>query len=1283
VCLFACLLVAFGERRSGFGSDESLNNLGGGSASSGSGGMAGFYRLRPSASEELAPLLEKTSQREPSFRSSPRPSATKGENSQSHGAEHIVRWIVLSWFNPERNEEMVPRKLPSSRGGEEGSEASDDVVGANASIKLLSEEDDYKSPVSQILAFLTASPHTTTGPPSPIPASTEDNTSASTAAARLRSMMEGSPSAEELEKQRKSEEKAKAEEEEFLAACKAYDEMVTGKSQNLGNENRSRSLSDVSRNDRPRSFQASPLLAPTPKEWDAAGTSFLGGQLTLARNVNPMSRNTAGGRPPTAPTPFGRHQLRTSQSMMSLSGMSSRSPALHGLSGPMPLSSIAMPGSAGSAPKRGKYVSPMMLPSNNPPASPPEDFSLDYPTGNQQQQQKQQRSNMVPSSSAERLALAAVDISSDSDNSPSSHGGTPPQYNSTDGSRNSSSSSLQDFITYEGNSSSSLSSQTGMSRSASGSFYGGGHHGGKRRVHRGANPFRPSVLRLQHDAEKRGDHVPAWRRRWANVYTPDAEHSYETADVAKWQSDQGVNWQSLSTPAILPLSAKEKMASIEADLVFKNDRGEQKYLDMPHTATYPPGTYASVHELLIELVCQRLLHDFQIITPATKSESATSTTSWGGNDGSTPRPAWFNPTSSVSKTEALPEQNEFLMSKGPYYHRLVASQDGSCSVSITRYVPSKLKYDKPTEYNYEVWHGQERHYSQRTQSFAAQDYSSMAGLKWDRLDECIAACSVADLRLEEISVTKASTKRLSLVPRNPWEENANTDATGDAQEAMPQVASLSDLERMASIASQGSNSSTSSSTAGGGALSFKVWQDKTRSSFKAFIRAVDELGKMDAESVAAAHADIDEDDVPASHRVDIDVKRSTTRGDSQNDVHEWGWATYDKHFDPLRAWRLDVCWVSWVGVKVAEFLQRLASRARAHGFLLLEMPVDGNAVTGDAGNTLSPAPSSLVCATAFGRRLVEHKLMHQPRAEQLNGTALGFRYDRRLPLTMRMPSRSKAPATGSGGGGSSGSSSGSMMDQSSSPSQLSPWSGPHSSLPHLPALRVRRHLLAMDPRDEDEDAEQLLIAAHQRLSLALLGYARNVSVSLDSKWATAASDNSATLRNAPYNTLAVAVHTCWSRCRTPWDLAHWRRWDPIRHIADAIPKACDTETTRRAIRDINQPGGPSWARERRLLHESMPMQFLHESGGALVGSGRCGSNEKLNRTVRWVDLTTGGSTGRGARARGGSTAAATSGVAEARDALVEAVQAVNICAAIVDEAIESTFEIIVTSETKL
>jgi hypothetical protein len=152
--------------------------------------------------------------------------------------------------------------------------------------------------------------------------------------------------------------------------------------------------------------------------------------------------------------------------------------------------------------------------------------------------------------------------------------------------------------------------------------------------------------------------------------------------------------------------------AVEANLIAENERGENKYSTTLHTVTNPPGTYSSTQELLIELVCQRLLHDFQIVKSDSKSSAnsnhpaptssfsrdwggtgTASGTGMGGGGGGvkTARQAWASAGQHVRAQLGGITQMKYLLSKGAYYHRLEASEDGSHSVSITRYVPTKLR----------------------------------------------------------------------------------------------------------------------------------------------------------------------------------------------------------------------------------------------------------------------------------------------------------------------------------------------------------------------------------------------------------------------------------------------------------------------------------------------------------------------------------------------------------------------------------------------------------------
>lgn len=111
------------------------------------------------------------------------------------------------------------------------------------------------------------------------------------------------------------------------------------------------------------------------------------------------------------------------------------------------------------------------------------------------------------------------------------------------------------------------------------------------------------------------------------------------------------------------------------------------------------------------------------------------------------------------------------------------------------------------------------------------------------------------------------------------------------------------------------------------------------------------------------------------------------------DGAEWGWVIYDASFSPGRSsFRFQLCWVDWEGTKVSEFLGRLMSRSRAHGFVLRELPTG---IDGAAGNR-HPSPYAaeefdLVFPTSELRALAEARLTLD----------FGFCYDRLLQWPMR------------------------------------------------------------------------------------------------------------------------------------------------------------------------------------------------------------------------------------------------------------------------------------------
>jgi hypothetical protein len=151
--------------------------------------------------------------------------------------------------------------------------------------------------------------------------------------------------------------------------------------------------------------------------------------------------------------------------------------------------------------------------------------------------------------------------------------------------------------------------------------------------------------------------TPNWRNRWSHVYTPGYQSGVHTQYEVALPLEAGVNWVSLCTPAILPVTTAFEPK--ELDL-------QQKYLEYSYVTSNigfedddgpePLDAYRDLAKLLQELVCQRLLHDFQIIKP-----DASAALSSRGR--------------SVSTVLESPHrqpcgQTSYFMSKGNYYHRL-------------------------------------------------------------------------------------------------------------------------------------------------------------------------------------------------------------------------------------------------------------------------------------------------------------------------------------------------------------------------------------------------------------------------------------------------------------------------------------------------------------------------------------------------------------------------------------------------------------------------------------
>ncbi|KAG2763975.1 hypothetical protein PC129_g8064 [Phytophthora cactorum] len=212
------------------------------------------------------------------------------------------------------------------------------------------------------------------------------------------------------------------------------------------------------------------------------------------------------------------------------------------------------------------------------------------------------------------------------------------------------------------------------------------------------NPFR-------YTREPGSQHLSSDRRRWSHLF-PVSNHiaHRSSSDILGEMATQdgeplflGPNWMSLTSPAILPLTTDHFPSPQE----LRQGYTEAFYtLTIPTTATQSPTIecvprYRNHDELLIEMICQRLARDFQLVS------SCDSTASLMGSDSS-------------------PESRRrvYHLSMGHRIHQLIYDAERQ-TVEVKRFV-QREPHDPEvafTSYNYSLWVGLTQSFQPHQQIF--------------------------------------------------------------------------------------------------------------------------------------------------------------------------------------------------------------------------------------------------------------------------------------------------------------------------------------------------------------------------------------------------------------------------------------------------------------------------------------------------------------------------------------------------------------------------------------
>ncbi|KAK1929943.1 DEP domain-containing protein [Phytophthora citrophthora] len=191
------------------------------------------------------------------------------------------------------------------------------------------------------------------------------------------------------------------------------------------------------------------------------------------------------------------------------------------------------------------------------------------------------------------------------------------------------------------------------------------------------------------------------RRRWSHLF-PVSNHAALSflGEILTQDGEPvflGPNWMSLSSPAILPLTTDHFPSPQELRLGYT----EAFYtLTIPTTASQSPTIecvprYRNHDELLIEMICQRLARDFQLVSSC-------------------------DSTASLMGSESSPESRRrvYHLSMGHRIHQLIYDAERQ-TVEVKRFV-QREPHDPEvayTSYNYSLWVGLTQSFQPHQQNF--------------------------------------------------------------------------------------------------------------------------------------------------------------------------------------------------------------------------------------------------------------------------------------------------------------------------------------------------------------------------------------------------------------------------------------------------------------------------------------------------------------------------------------------------------------------------------------
>ncbi|KAG1691324.1 hypothetical protein DVH05_026988 [Phytophthora capsici] len=377
------------------------------------------------------------------------------------------------------------------------------------------------------------------------------------------------------------------------------------------------------------------------------------------------------------------------------------------------------------------------------------------------------------------------------------------------------------------------------------------------------------------------------RRRWSHLF-PVSNHAVSNllGEIPTQDGEPvflGPNWMSLTSPAILPLTTDHFPSPQE----LRQGYTEAFYtLTIPTTASQSPTIecvprYRNHDELLIEMICQRLARDFQLVSSC-------------------------DSTASLMGSESSPESRRrvYHLSMGHRIHQLIYDAERQ-TVEVKRFV-QREPHDPEvayTSYNYSLWVGLTKSFQPHQQIFHRYPQPED---NWNALDNLL--CGYLD---DMADTMKCRRIRFAIVPPVISKDRAGVDVDSPTAYAAKFTKFIEFLQSRVAPSEFGDAENI--------VVSMLLERpESTREGFKAPPLGGNRMLSFKMACKASAS--------------------SQSVSKFEDSRTEWVMLRLEETMDIVRCFHMDVRWLACSGIAAEEFVGTVRRRAKQAGLDLRRVP---------------------------------------------------------------------------------------------------------------------------------------------------------------------------------------------------------------------------------------------------------------------------------------------------------------------------------------------------------